>query len=181
MYEETIYSFRIKCLPKGIKIMSMFFISLVSAFAYVLLFVNIVFICNIILGQGNGKINRLEVVVLSLFVISSVLLPFLYNFRFWNSFSALGMPTYYLMLFIAIRLITKTKISRILYVCLLIIYANSLLGSSLVMLFNIINFTTFDEKFTCAIVSILFNLSCILIISLIRRQKIFINIQKTSN
>jgi sensor histidine kinase YesM len=153
--------------------------TIIASIAHVFMFVNIMFICDTIWDCKDAKASILKVLAFSSLCFSSVILAFFNNYRYQDFYYVLAMPIYYLALFAAVKVFVKVKTSRVVYILLLIISVDSLLGSSVLILFDAIKYEMFDDKLTCAIISLSFNLLCITLMRLYNNKRGFNKFRKS--
>ncbi len=152
----------------------------ISTLSSIFLFINITFICDMVWHcKRKIKISGFNALAVLLFLASSVLLPLSYQYKSLSSFAILSMPVFYIMLFAVINVFIKTKMMRIIYVFLLYIFTDSLFGSSLIAICDVVGFKVSNIEYIGYMASLLFNICCLVMLYLCRKRIIFRNFQSS--
>ncbi|MCL2078160.1 MAG: GHKL domain-containing protein [Oscillospiraceae bacterium] len=150
---------------------------LISIAASVSMLVNIVLTCDTIWGCKNLKINGLNAGALSFFVLVSTFVPFSTITDIIAPYSAIIMPVYYASLLISVKILTRSKISRVGYIFLLYIFSDSLFRSVAGIIFGFFQqFNIYHYEMMYGY-SLFFNLLCITAMLLCRKGIILKNLQ----
>ena len=142
------------------------------------LLVNAVFTCDTIWGCKNIKMRFFKLIILLFFLSSCFLLSLLYlGIGNLENFFPILFLFHHITLFFSVKVITKTKSIKIVYVCLFYVFSTALFSTSTILFLGVfgVQFTEFET--IDGALSLLFNVLCIIMMSVFRRGKIIKNIQ----
>lgn len=146
---------------------------IISTLASVALLINVIITCNTLWNCKNIKFGIFKSIIILCFLILCFLFSLALNENLTKNSSLFTFPLYYFFLFLSIKTLTKIKIVRIIYICLLYIFLATLISSSFTILFDIFQLKIQNFDVIDSVINLLFNLSCIIILILYRKGKIF--------
>jgi sensor histidine kinase YesM len=149
------------------------FITAIFIISSVIMFVNIVLTCDVIWNCAKIKKGFSQIFFPLLFLLSAIFVPILTIHRFFEAFSVLIMPVYYITLFLSVVALVETKKRRIIYVYLFFVFTDSLFRSSFDTLLSIWGFQFERVESIDYMASMVFNAICIIIMSLCHKRLIF--------